>query len=884
MTHKHADIEDTLYFYFASNDTSGSGDDGASALADVRLSGAAASAIPVLSPTPALLAHANYPPGCYEVAVAATTGNGFAAGSSYAVFCTLTVDSQNPSGFIGSFVLEPILANIVEISDDATAASNLELDYDGTGYDKANSTMGTVDTLTGHTAQTGDNYARLGAPDGVSVSADIADLPTVAEFEARTLVAASYFDPAADTVATVTDVTNQVTADVTAISGDSVSADNLELQYDETGLTGDTFPATQAAVANIGAASGGAINFAATEDNTGGAIDPSSAAFVGSVQSGTFASTEAEDGVPHDIDDTGDDIDIVYGFPVGGGRAATQVSVVVSVSGNNDQMAIRVYDHVGDDWETIKFVNGSPGLSYQAFDIPLLSKHTGAGGEIGKVYIRFDTLSTTPSNLSVDQCLVAAVSSNRTVGYSNGSIWVDSAGTAGSEDYVNGVADNPCPWANALVIAASLDIFRFQIANGNTVTLDANSDNYTLLGVGWALALGGQSIEGAAFSGASITGIGTATVTRPSFENCLFGAATIPPALIKISGVGAASGTFTASSAGQYLFDRCFSMVPGSGSPTLDFSGLGAATGINNRGWKGGATYTLDADCTLSHEVLSGGGTTITTGGGDVEVRGITRSLTVTMSAAETVQFNGITGPVILSGTTSATVNLYGVSAGPPTDTTSGPGATVTDETVSRGNIIGGTYALDTDANGRVRVVDGTGAGELDTDSGTVALRAATQASIDAIEADTNELQTDWADAGRLDTILDARADQTTVDNIETDTQDIQSRLPAALVTGRMSSDAVAISGDTTAADNLEASASTMLTGTAQTGTLTTTQMTTDITETNADQFIGRIIVWTSGTLIRQKVNITDYTVANGELTFSPATDAPSNGDEFIIV
>jgi hypothetical protein len=57
--------------------------------------------------------------------------------------------------------------------------------------------------------------------------------------------------------------------------------------------------------------------------------------------------------------------------------------------------------------------------------------------------------------------------------------------------------------------------------------------------------------------------------------------------------------------------------------------------------------------------------------------------------------------------------------------------------------ITGGSYALDTDANGRVRIVDGTGAGELDTSSGLVQLLAATQASIDAIEADTNELQGD---------------------------------------------------------------------------------------------------------------------------------------------
>tara|TARA_R110002096_G_C14661910_1_gene728366 strand:+ start:51367 stop:52677 length:1311 start_codon:yes stop_codon:yes gene_type:complete len=92
----------------------------------------------------------------------------------------------------------------------------------------------TVATLTGHTAQTGDSFARIGSPAGASVSADIADLPTGAEFNARTLATADYFDPAADTVAnvtlvaTTTDVTNQVTADVTAISGDSTAADNLE--------------------------------------------------------------------------------------------------------------------------------------------------------------------------------------------------------------------------------------------------------------------------------------------------------------------------------------------------------------------------------------------------------------------------------------------------------------------------------------------------------------------------------------------------------------------------------------------------------------------------------------------------------------------------------
>lgn len=70
-----------------------------------------------------------------------------------------------------------------------------------------------------------------------------------------------------------------------------------------------------------------------------------------------------------------------------------------------------------------------------------------------------------------------------------------------------------------------------------------------------------------------------------------------------------------------------------------------------------------------------------------------------------------------------------------------------------------------------------------------------------AIVADTNELETDWSDGGRLDLILDARASQVTADAIETDTQDIQSRLPAALVLGRMDSNMqAAASGVITAA------------------------------------------------------------------------------------
>ena len=125
MTEKHATLEDTVYLHFAANDTSGSGGDGASPAADVRESGATISDAPLVSPTPGLLSHASYPAGCYEVAVAATVANGFAHNGVYAVFCTLAIDSQNPTGFIGSFVLDHFKSSIGSIVPGAAIAGTL---------------------------------------------------------------------------------------------------------------------------------------------------------------------------------------------------------------------------------------------------------------------------------------------------------------------------------------------------------------------------------------------------------------------------------------------------------------------------------------------------------------------------------------------------------------------------------------------------------------------------------------------------------------------------------------------------------------------------------------------------------------------------------------
>jgi hypothetical protein len=68
------------------------------------------------------------------------------------------------------------------------------------------------------------------------------------------------------------------------------------------------------------------------------------------------------------------------------------------------------------------------------------------------------------------------------------------------------------------------------------------------------------------------------------------------------------------------------------------------------------------------------------------------------------------------------------------------------------------------------------------------------------------------------------------------------------------------------------------------TGTLSTTEMTTDLTEATNDHYNGRIIIWTSGVLKDQATDITDYDGATKKLVFTAVTEAPSNADTFVIL
>ncbi|KKM92871.1 hypothetical protein LCGC14_1214180 [marine sediment metagenome] len=87
--------------------------------------------------------------------------------------------------------------------------------------------------------------------------------------------------------------------------------------------------------------------------------------------------------------------------------------------------------------------------------------------------------------------------------------------------------------------------------------------------------------------------------------------------------------------------------------------------------------------------------------------------------------------------------------------------------------------------------------------------------------------------------------------------------------------------------DVLDRQEESIVNGSAATGTLSTTEMTTDLTITVNDQMNGRILTFrkdtTTAALRGQQTDIVDTVTTNGKLTFTALTTAPVNGDKFEI-
>ncbi len=444
-------------------------------------------------------------------------------------------------------------------------------------------------------------------------------------------------------------------------------------------------------------------------------------------------------------------------------------------------------------------------------------------------------------------------------GYSGGAIYIDTVnGVAGTTNFENGVETSPVSnIADANTLAASLGIARFVVLPGSTITLAATQSNQSFEGIGWTLALGSQSIVGSRFIGATVSGVASGTGTSQFFNGCTMNAVThIANTHIIECGM---AGTQTVGAAGDYFLDRCHSAIAGTGTWVFEFGDAIGNTNLNVRNWSGGIQLESMGDTGTDTASIEGQGQVVegTCVGGTVAIRGnftVSGITNLTLSddaRIDTAQINAEVDTAL-----AAVVGTLADAAaiGDPTSAD-----TVMQYVKQLINVLVGTAGIGT-FPASAAPANGINLAEV----------------LRAVYDDSNELQGDWVNTGRLDTILD---------NIEVDTgTSIPALLPAALVGGKMDSDTIAISGSTTAADRLEESVLSIESGAAETGTLSTTQMTSNLTEVTDDHYIGRIIIWTSGVLLRQATDITDYAGTNGLLTFTAVTEAPSNTDTFIIV
>lgn len=124
----------------------------------------------------------------------------------------------------------------------------------------------------------------------------------------------------------------------------------------------------------------------------------------------------------------------------------------------------------------------------------------------------------------------------------------------------------------------------------------------------------------------------------------------------------------------------------------------------------------------------------------------------------------------------------------------------------------------------------------------------------------------------------DIAAVQTVVDAIQAKTDSL-----TFTVAGNVDSNVQTIGDSATAGANFKAAMDSVVTATAITGTLTTTQMTTDLTETTDNHYFGRLITFKTGNLAGQQTDCTGYNGTTKLLSFTELTEAPANNDTFVI-
>jgi hypothetical protein len=158
------------------------------------------------------------------------------------------------------------------------------------------------------------------------------------------------------------------------------------------------------------------------------------------------------------------------------------------------------------------------------------------------------------------------------------------------------------------------------------------------------------------------------------------------------------------------------------------------------------------------------------------------------------------------------------------------------------------------------------------------------------LEVNTKQINGDASAAAALDAAIDNSNNiiAANVKRIDNSTSSATNLSDYTDGTSNQPVDAVKISGDSAAADRLEAMMDACPIGTVDNTsfTPTTTAFETNITEATADHFNDRICLFVTGNLAGQQKLVTDYALVSGrgKFTINAATEAPANGDTFILV
>lgn len=158
------------------------------------------------------------------------------------------------------------------------------------------------------------------------------------------------------------------------------------------------------------------------------------------------------------------------------------------------------------------------------------------------------------------------------------------------------------------------------------------------------------------------------------------------------------------------------------------------------------------------------------------------------------------------------------------------------------------------------------------------------------LEVNTKQINGDAAAAAALDAAIDNSNNilAVNVKRIDDSTSSATNLSNYTDGTSNQPVDAVKVSGDSAAADRLEAMMDACPIGTVDNTSFTPTTVAfeTSITEATADHFNDRICLFVTGNLAGQQKVVTDYALVSGrgKFTVNALTEAPANGDTFILV